>query len=352
TGGVGDKVTLALAPAAAACGIRVPMICGRGLGHTGGTTDKLEAIPGFRTTLSPAAFRAQVRKLGLAIVGPNAALAPADGALYALRDVSGTVESIPLITSSILSKKLAAGIDGLVLDVKVGLGAFMQTEEDARDLASSLVRVGRAAGLSISAVLTAMDAPLGQAIGNALETAEAFEILLGRGPEDVRELVVTLGAEMLRLGRLEPRAAAARKRIEGALEDGSALRMMERLVKAQGGDPRVVAEPDRLERAPHRLVVPCETSGAIASVDSKALGLASVALGAGRARKEDIIDPAVGLLVRVRPGERVREGAPLAEIHARTAAEAAEAREAVRRAFTIARRAPAVRPLVIDVVRR
>ncbi len=352
TGGVGDKVSLALAPMAAAAGLRVPMVCGRGLGHTGGTTDKLEAIPGFRAALEPRAFEAQVREMGLAIIGPSAAIAPADAALYALRDVSGTVESIPLITASILSKKLAEGIDGLVLDVKVGAGAFMKTEEDARALAQSLVKVGRGAGLSVAALLTAMDAPLGLAIGNALETAEAFEVLLGRGPDDVRAVTLALGAEMLHLGGLERSRIAGRKRLERTLTDGSALRTMERCVAAQGGDPRVVTEPDRLPRAPHRLEVKAKGEGVVVSADALALGLASVALGAGRARKEDSIDPTVGLVVRARPGDRVRPGTVLAEVHARSEAEARAAGASVEDAIRIGRRAPPRRPLVLGEIRR
>ncbi len=350
TGGVGDKVTIALAPMAAAAGLRVPMICGRGLGHTGGTTDKLEAIPGFRTTMSPRAFRDQVRALGLAIVGPSDDIAPADKALYALRDVSGTVESIPLVTASILSKKLAAGIDGLVLDVKAGRGALMRTEEQARALARSLVRVGRAEGLSITAVLTAMDAPLGRAVGNALETAEAFEILAGAGPEDVREITVLLGAEMLRLGGLA-RGASARKRIERTIADGSAARLMERCIAAQGGDPRVVREPDRLPRARARAEVRARTSGFVQDVDALAVGLASVDLGAGRARKEDVVDPTVGVVIRVRVGERVRAGAVLAEVHAASRAAADVGAASIAAAVRVGRAAPAARPLVLGTIR-
>ena len=236
TGGVGDKVSLCLAPLVAACGVPVPMVSGRGLGHTGGTLDKLEAIPGFRVDLPTTRFVAQTTELGCCLIGQTAEIAPADKRLYALRDVTATVESIPLITASILSKKLAEGIDGLVLDVKVGRGAFMKSEDDARALARSIVRVGKLAGKRVTAVLTAMEAPLGRTVGNAIETAEAFEVLTGGGPEDLVEVTLVLAAEMLRLGGVDKSTAKARKRLEAAIRDGSAADKMEAIVSAQGGD--------------------------------------------------------------------------------------------------------------------
>ena len=262
TGGVGDKVSLALAPLAVACGLKVPMISGRGLGHTGGTLDKLEAIPGFRVDLSPARFVSLVRKVGCALGGQTERLAPADRRLYALRDVTATVESVPLITSSILSKKLAEGIEALVLDVKVGRGAFMKDLPSARRLARSIVRVGAEAGLPVVALLTDMDVPLGRAVGNAVETAEAFELLAGGGPEDLREVTFALTGEMLRLAGLARTAAQARRMLEHAVETGAALQAMERIVAAQGGDARCVREPSRLPRAKVVRPVPAPRPGA------------------------------------------------------------------------------------------
>ncbi|MEO0322102.1 MAG: thymidine phosphorylase [Myxococcota bacterium] len=351
TGGVGDKISLCLAPLVAACGVAVPMVSGRGLGHTGGTLDKLEAIPGFRTDGSVAAFRDQVRELGCALFGQTAEIAPADKRFYALRDVTGTVESIPLITASILSKKLAEGLDGLVLDVKVGSGAFMKTREDARALATSLVRTGRKAGVAVSALLTDMDAPLGHAIGNANETREAFAVLHGEGPADVRELMLALGVEMLRLGGERSRAQA-RRRLEAALSDGRALAKMEAIVAAQGGDPRVVGEPDRLAVAPKGVVVPAPRRGFVRRIESKELGLVAVAMGAGRTRSDQAVDPAVGITVHAKPGDAVAEGSALATLHVRSRRNTAALRDRVAGAFSIGARRPAPRPLVLEAIRR
>jgi pyrimidine-nucleoside phosphorylase len=261
TGGVGDKVSLALAPMVAACGVAVPMISGRGLGHTGGTLDKLEAIPGFSVDLPIARFRELVRDVGTCMIGQTAELAPADKRLYALRDVTATVESIPLIVASILSKKLAEGIDGLVLDVKFGSGAFMKTPEPARALARNLVDVARGGGKDCVAWLTRMDRPLGRTVGNALETIEAFELLHGRGPDDLREVTLTLGASMLVMGRVAPDLAAARERSRAGIASGAALRVLERMIEAHGGDPRVVADPSRLALAPERVEITADRSG-------------------------------------------------------------------------------------------
>jgi pyrimidine-nucleoside phosphorylase/thymidine phosphorylase len=315
TGGVGDKVSLALAPLAAACGVKVPMISGRGLGHTGGTLDKLEAIPGFRTDLPIDRFRAQVREIGACLVGQTARLAPADRRLYALRDVTATVESIPLIAASIMSKKLAEGIDALVLDVKVGSGAFMKGADDARALARTIVAIGRRAGKRVGAFLTDMSQPLGRAVGNALEVAEVVDLLRGGGPPDLREVTVELTAEMLVLGGAAPDAAAARRAVEAAVADGRGLAKLEEIVRAQGGDPAVLRDPGRLPRAPRTWDLAAPAAGVLEAVDAEAVGLAAVALGAGRARVEDRVDPAVGLVVHRRLGDRVERGEPLCTVH-------------------------------------
>ncbi len=315
TGGVGDKVSLALAPLVAACGVRVPMISGRGLGHTGGTLDKLEAIPGFRTDLPPDRFRALVREVGACLVGQTARLAPADRRLYALRDVTATVESIPLIAASIMSKKLAEGIDALVLDVKVGPGAFMKRVEDARALARTLAGIGRAAGKKVTALLTDMSQPLGRAVGNALEVLEAVDCLRGGGPPDLREVTVALGAEMLLLGGAAADRPAARRAIEAAIADGRGLAKLEEIVRAQGGDPAFLRDPARLPRASRTWDLPAPAAGFVRAVDCEAIGLAAVALGAGRARVEDRVDPAVGFVVHRRIGDRVERGEPLCTVH-------------------------------------
>jgi pyrimidine-nucleoside phosphorylase/thymidine phosphorylase len=324
TGGVGDKVSLPLAPLVAACGVPVPMVSGRGLGHTGGTLDKLEAIPGFRVDLPVERFRAQVAALGCCLIGQTARIAPADKRLYALRDVTATVESIPLIAGSIMSKKLAEGIDGLVLDVKVGGGAFMKTLPDARRLAATLAAIGRGMGKRVSALLTDMSQPLGRTVGNALEVRESVEILRGGGPDDVRALTVELGAEMLVLGGAAATVAAGRAAIEGAIASGSGLARFRRIVEAQEGDPRVVDDPSRLPTAPRRLDVTAPADGVVEAIDAEAVGLAAMALGAGRARVEDRVDPAAGLVVHKKVGERVARGEPLCTLHGGRAGEPPE----------------------------
>ena len=316
TGGVGDKVSICLAPIVAACGVVIPMMSGRGLGHTGGTLDKLEAIPGFDVGLSVSQLRAQLRKTGCALIGQTGDLAPADKRLYALRDVTGTVESIPLITSSILSKKLAEGIDALVLDVKVGRGAFMKTEDEARVLARSLVAVGRRAGKRVSALLTDMSSPIGHTIGNALETAEALEILHGRGPEDLREITYALGAEMLRAAGLSRSASQAERQLKEAVQSGAALTKMREIVAAQGGDSRVVDEPDRLGLARRRKTIRASADGFVTALDPLELGYASMRLGAGRARAEEDVDAGAGIRLAVRVGDRARVGDELATLYA------------------------------------
>jgi pyrimidine-nucleoside phosphorylase/thymidine phosphorylase len=349
TGGVGDKVSLALAPLAAACGVKVPMISGRGLGHTGGTLDKLEAIPGFRVDLPVERFRAAVREVGACLIGQTARLAPADRKLYALRDVTATVESIPLIAGSIMSKKLAEGIDGLVLDVKVGSGAFMKTEDDARALARTLAGIGRRMGKRVSALLTRMDEPLGRAVGNALEVAETVELLSGRGPADLREVTVELTAEMLLLGEVAADAADARARVEAAIADGRGLAKLEEIVRAQDGEARVLRDPGLLPRARETYPVPAPAAGHVVGIDTEAIGLAAVALGAGRARVEDRIDPAVGIEVERKLGDRVERGEPLCLVHAGAGSEPRERIvERIANAYRFGPAAPPRRPLVLE----
>jgi pyrimidine-nucleoside phosphorylase/thymidine phosphorylase len=349
TGGVGDKVSLALAPLAAACGVKVPMISGRGLGHTGGTLDKLEAIPGFRVDLPVDRFRAIVRDVGACLVGQTARLAPADKRLYALRDVTATVESIPLIAASIMSKKLAEGIDALVLDVKVGSGAFMKTEDDARRLATTLAGIGRGMGKRVTALLTRMDEPLGRAVGNALEVAETLELLHGRGPADLLEVTVELTAEMLLLGDVAADPEDARARVLGAIRDGSGLAKLEEIVRAQGGEPRVVREPGLLPSAPETYPVPAPAAGFVEAIDTEAVGLAAVALGAGRSRVEDRIDPGVGLVVEKKLGDRVERGEPLCLVHAGPGSEPAErVRERIVRAYRLGPAGPQPRARVLE----
>jgi pyrimidine-nucleoside phosphorylase len=347
TGGVGDKISIPLAPLAAVCGVRVPMVSGRGLGHTGGTLDKLESIPGFKVDLPPARFVELVERLGLCLIGQTARIAPADRKLYALRDATATVESVPLIASSILSKKLAEGIDALVLDVKVGRGAFMKTREDARLLARTMVELCRSMGRGCAALLTSMDVPIGNAVGNAVEVQESIEILRDRGPADARELTLRLGVEML-LAAGQRDAAAARTRLEAALADGSARRRFAELIEAQGGDARVADDPTRLPQPRCRRAVRADRSGVLVSLDAEQVGLAAVELGAGRARKEDPVDPAAGILLQKRVGDPVRAGEDLAVLHAASEPrlDAGEAR--FRAAVAIGEAAPGPSPLVLE----
>jgi pyrimidine-nucleoside phosphorylase len=348
TGGVGDKVSLCLAPMVAACGVRVPMVSGRGLGHTGGTLDKLEAIPGFSVNLSIDRFREVIRDVGTCMIGQTRELAPADKRLYALRDVTATVESIPLIVASILSKKLAEGIDGLVLDVKFGSGAFMKTPERARELATALVEVAQGAGKQCVAWLTRMDRPLGRACGNALETAEAFEVLHGRGPADLVEVTLCLGASMLVMGGVARDESEAREKLLTCIRNGSAADVARRMVAAQGGDARVVDDASVLPKAPHQVIVRAPTQGFITAVDTHAVGIASVALGAGRTRAEDPIDPAVGFVALRSVGDRVAAGDPLVEVHARDDKSASAAVERLMRAISLGPTAPTEVPLVLE----
>ena len=350
TGGVGDKVSLVLAPLVAACGVPVPMISGRGLGHTGGTLDKLEAIPGFRTDLSIPEYRDVLGRVGTVMIGQTAEIAPADKKLYALRDVTGTVESIPLIAASILSKKLAEGIDALVLDVKCGRGAFMKDEAQARRLAETLVAISEREGTPAVALLTQMDVPLGRAVGNGPETAEAISLLRGETPaggacDDTLDVTLALAGEMLALGGAADDARAGRDQAQAALDDGSALDTFRALVEAQGGDVSVLDRPARLMGEPVATVT-AERGGVVTDLDALALGYAVVALGAGRAKKEDAVDPKAGFVLNKRPGETVEPGEPLATIYASDPDRADV--DAARAAFTVSDAAAPPRPLLLD----
>jgi pyrimidine-nucleoside phosphorylase len=350
TGGVGDKVSLHLAPMAAACGVIVPMISGRGLGHTGGTLDKLEAIPGMKVALPMAAIRAQLRKVGAAIVGQTGDIAPADRKLYALRDVTATVECIPLICASILSKKLASGIDVLVLDVKYGRGAFMKDKARARRLAETITAVSRAMGTPARALLTAMDQPLGRSVGNALEVAESIACLRGSGPDDLMEVTYAIGVQMLLLARAAKTGQEARKRLEESISSGAAFEKFRELVRAQGGDLRAIDDPSRLPRARIRVPLPSPRDGYVQDVDAMGVALASLRLGAGRAKAEDPVDHAVGVDAIVKAGERVRKGAALCIIHASGAAAAAEASRILAGAYRVGARPPAKARLIDAVI--
>ena len=350
TGGVGDKVSIALAPWVAACGVRVPMVSGRGLGHTGGTLDKLEAIPGFSVNTTTERFIELVATVGTGMIGQTKDVAPADKRLYALRDVTATVESVPLIVASILSKKLAEGIDALVLDVKVGRGAFMKSLEDARTLASALVRTAKGAGKDCVALLTHMDYPLGLTVGNALETAEAFAILHRKAPQDLTECTVALAAEMLVLGHVARSLDEAHDKLDRALTDGSALALARRMVKEQGGDPRVVDDPTLLPATKSKHAIRAVSSGFVTAIDALEVGLAGVALGAGRTRSEDAVDPAVGFVLERSVGDAVNAGDVLAWVHSDDEARSREAMRRVGAAYTIGAEKPAARALVIERV--
>jgi pyrimidine-nucleoside phosphorylase len=314
TGGVGDKVSLPLGPMVAACGVAVPMMSGRGLGHTGGTLDKLETIPGFRTALDPPEFRALLARTGLVLAGQSETLVPADRRLYALRDATGTVESIPLISSSIMSKKLAEGLDGLVLDVKVGRGAFMKKPEESRTLAQTMVGIGKSYGTPVRALLTDMNQPLGCEVGNACEVAESVEVLKGGGPADLLEVTYRLGEEMLLLGGAAADRAQARARLERAVASGAAFEKLVEVVEAQGGDPAVIHDPSLLPDAPNRHDVCAPRAGFLTRCDALDIGIAAMRLGAGRERKEDAIDPGVGLRVLAKVGDPVEAGQPLVRL--------------------------------------
>ncbi|HJR45550.1 MAG TPA: thymidine phosphorylase [Actinomycetota bacterium] len=336
TGGVGDKVSLVLAPLVAACGAADPMLSGRGLGHTGGTLDKLEAIPGWRADLDEDEMLRILQQVGCVICAAGGSLAPADKRLYALRDVTGTVESIPLIASSIMSKKIAEGTEALVLDVKVGSGAFLPDLSTARELAETMVRIGNAHGVRTTALLTGMETPLGRAAGNALEVTESVACLEGRGPDDLREVTLALASEMLALAGLDADPAAA-------LGDGSALAKYREMIAAQGGDPDA-----ELAQASERRTLPAPASGFLTRLDARAVGIAAWRLGAGRARKEDPVEPAAGVVCLAKPGDKVEEGEPLLELHADDPARFEHAQAALENALEIGPEPPEPSPLVIE----
>jgi pyrimidine-nucleoside phosphorylase len=346
TGGVGDKTSLAVGPIVAACGVPFGKMSGRGLGHTGGTLDKLESIPGFRVELTTEEFIDQVRDVGLAIIGQSANLVPADKLLYGLRDVTATVDNVSLIAASIMSKKIAAGADAIVLDVKVGGGAFMKTIGDARELAESMLELGRHAGRQVACVLTDMDQPLGQAVGNALEIRETIATLRGEGPPDFTELVLAACTHLLAFSDLEVDEDAGRSRASDALQDGSALEMYERWIAAQGGDP---AE-DALPAAPVVREVTAPTSGYVTAIGAVDVGMAALRLGAGRQTKDQGIDHAVGVRCLKKCGDAVESGEPIAEVHARDGTSAGKAADEVLAAYEFGDSAPAATPIVLETL--
>ena len=352
TGGVGDKVSICLAPAVAACGVIVPMVSGRGLGHTGGTLDKLESIPGLLTRLPTERFIEVCADAGFVMGGQSGDIAPADRKLYSLRDVTATVESLPLIASSIMSKKLAEGIGGLVLDVKVGSGAFMKTLDDARALATALVETGNAVDVRTTAFLTDMDQPLGRAIGNGNEMAEAIEVMRGGGPADLVEITTLLGAEMCVLGGVAASADEGRAQITAALRSGAALERMRRMVELQGGDPGVCDDPAGVLSAPsHEAEVLAPSSGYVTRFETEELGRIVIALGGGRNTAEDRIDPSVGVYLLAKRGDRVAAGQPLARVGAATPSSLAAAVSRVSGAIVVGPDAPEAVPLLLETIR-
>jgi pyrimidine-nucleoside phosphorylase len=351
TGGVGDKVSIPLAPMVAACGVAIPMMSGRGLGHTGGTLDKLESIPGFTTGLDPGRFRQVLDRCGLVLAGQSETLVPADRKLYALRDATGTVESIPLISSSIMSKKLAEDLDGLVLDVKVGSGAFIKSLDRARELAETMVGIGKGYGVKTVALLTSMDIPLGNEIGNANEIAESIAVLRGEGPDDLVDVTLALGVEMLSVAGIEGDPDTARARLEATRTSGKAMEVFARVIEAQGGDPAVTEDPDRvLPRAPHRTEVAADHAGYLRGLDAFKVGVAAMRLGAGRERKEDAIDPSVGITVMVKPGEPVENDQPILSLSYRHSARLEEALAVLDGAIEIGEEKPDSNPLILERV--
>ena len=353
TGGVGDKVSLILAPLAAACGLKVPMMSGRGLGHTGGTLDKLEAIPGFKVMLSVPEFRAILQKVGAAMIGQTPQVVPADRKLYSLRDVTGTVECIPLICASIMSKKLAEGIDSLVLDVKFGKGAFMKRKEDALILARAMVEVGRAGGKPVWAQLTAMNQPLGRAAGHTTEVIESIECLKGRGPSDLMEVTYALTGHMLVLGGVTPDMTGARRMMEAAIADGSALEKFRQMCLAQGGDARVVDDYTLLPTAKILLTVcaPAGSGGFVSEVDALKCGHAIMALGGGRAAVTDQVDHAVGIADLIKIGAPVAPGTLLCTLHCNDDTKGARAEALIREAVKFTPTAPVREPLIQDLLK-
>jgi len=351
TGGVGDKASLIIAPIVAAAGVTVPMISGRGLGHTGGTLDKLQSIPGFNINLSLSEFRRVLKSCGCGLIGQTAEIAPADKKLYALRDVTATVESPNLICASIMSKKLAEGIDGLVLDVKTGSGAFMKTEADSAHLAELMVETGERMGKKMVALITDMDQPLGLKVGNALEVAECIELMNGEGPADLREVSVELAAWMLCLAGRTPTVDAGRALADALIRDRSALKKFREIVVQQGGDPTAIDDPRRLPQAQHRTPLLSRSSGFVDAIQCEQVGIASLVLGGGREKKEDTIDPAVGLVLHKKVGDPVQKGEPFCTVYYNSDARLGSARNLLQQAYGIAEKPPAVRrPLIHRVI--
>jgi pyrimidine-nucleoside phosphorylase len=335
TGGIGDKVSLLLAPMVASCGVAVPMMSGRGLGHTGGTLDKLESIPGFRTNLTLREAEAQVHQIGCAMLGQTPEIAPADKRLYALRDVTGTVESIPLISASIMSKKLAEGLNGLVLDVKTGSGAFLPETAQALQLAKTMIGLGQARGCPTVALLTAMDRPLGRSCGNALEVEESIQGLRGEGPDDLMAVTYALGVEMLLLVGAAREPAEARRKLEDSVSSGRALETFARIIDAQGGNARIVENPDLLPQAKEVEVFRASRDGVVTRIEPRRIGRAIVELGGGRRTIDDVVDPSVGFVIPVKPGDPVNQGEPLASVFARERDAMERAMQALGEAITI-----------------
>ena len=350
TGGVGDKTSLVVVPLVASAGARVAKLSGRALGHTGGTLDKLEAIPGVRTDLEPRALIAQVNRVGCAIAGQSAKLVPADKRLYALRDRTATVNSVPLIASSVMSKKIASGSGAIVLDVKTGSGAFMKTPAESRALAAAMVEIGRAAGRRTAAVLSSMEQPLGRTVGNAVEVGEAIRTLRGEGPDDLKELALALGAQMLVLAGTAPDGADARERLEGALARGDGARTLAAMIEAQGGDPEVVDHPERLPQAKTERPVPAPADGFITAIDAEGIGYAAIALGAGRSKAGDRIDPGAGIILERKIGHAVRRGDALVMLRAANEGAMGEAGRRVLEAYRIGPETPGAPSLVLDVI--
>ncbi len=352
TGGVGDKTSLVLAPVAAAAGVSVPMISGRGLGHTGGTLDKLEAIPGFSVNLPVSKFRHVLETCGCAMIGQTAEIAPADRKLYALRDVTGTVESPYLICASIMSKKLAEGLDGLVLDVKTGSGAFMKSEKDAAFLAELMVETGERMGKQMVALITDMDQPLGNRIGNALEVEECIDVLRGAGPEDLSELCLELAGWMLHLGGVASSVKEGRDRSSQLIASGRALKKFQQMIELQGGDPRVIDDAKKLPQAAHTVEVKATKTGYVGAMQCEQIGTACVILGGGRERKEDSVDPAVGIVMHKKVGSKISSGEPLATVYYNVESRGKRAQQLIEQSCPITDTPPAKRPLVHRVIQR
>lgn len=337
TGGVGDKVSIILAPLVAACGLKVPMISGRGLGHTGGTLDKLESIPGFRTNLSLNEFKKNLYQIGVCIMGQTEKIAPADKKIYALRDVTGTIDSIPLITSSILSKKLASGVDAIVFDVKCGNGAFMQTKENAGELAKALIQVGKKMKKKMVALITDMNEPLGKALGNSLEIIESIEALKGKGSEDLMEVTLALGAEMLILGKKAKNLKEAEGKLEQAIESGAGLKKFEQMIRSQGGNPDVIHNYDLLPRAKYEIEVKSQREGYVKSIQTKEIGSAACELGAGREKIDDQIDLSIGFLINKKVGDYVEKREVIASVFANDLTKGKTAEEEIKDSYKISK---------------